>query len=98
MKTKNGIELDIKKSNYKYYFEGMTFYFSSEFYLNKYKKLLNDYIRTETIKLYNKYKILCNFKVYLALSFYRKIEKRGFYVIGYDGLEIKDNTTIITDY
>ncbi len=98
MKTKNGIELDIKKSNYKYHFEGMTFYFSSEFYLNKYKKLLNDYIGTETIKLYNKYKILCDFKVYLSLSFYRKIEKRGFYVLGYDGLEVKDNTTIITDY
>ena len=98
MKTKNGIELILKESKYKYHYEGMTFYFSSEFYLNKFKTLVKNYIDTETFKLYNKYKILCDFKVYLALSFYRKIEKRGFYVIGYDGLEIKDNTVIICDY
>lgn len=94
MKTKNGIELDIKKSNYKYHFEGITFYFSSEFYLTKFKTNVNFFISTETIKLYNKYKILSNFRIFLSISYYKKIEKRGFYIIGNDGMEIKENAVI----
>lgn len=94
MKTKNGIELDIKNSVYKYHFEGMTFYFSSEFYLNKFKSNVNSFISIETIKLYNKYKILTNFRIFLSISFYKKIEKRGFYIVGNDGIEIKENAVI----
>lgn len=94
MKTKNGIELNLKESKYQFEYEQMIFYFSSEFYLNKFKNLLPNYIETESIKLYNKYKIHVNFKQFLALSFYKKIEKRGFYVKGYDNFEISENIVI----
>ena len=98
MKTKNGIELNLKESKYKFSYEGMTFYFSSEFYLKKFQNLLLDYIETESIKLYNRYKIHVNFKQFLALSCYKRIEKRGFYVNGYDNFEISENIEINDTY
>ena len=94
METTNANEFDIKNSKYKYCFDGMTFYFSSEFYLTKFKTNVNSFIFTESIKLYNKYKILSNFRIFLSISFYKKIEKRGFYIIGNDGIEIKENEVI----
>lgn len=81
MKTANGIELDIEKSEYKYLFEDYIFYFSSEFYMNKFKNEVREFILLETIKLQNKYKVKLNLTLYLAVSFYKKIEKRGFRIV-----------------
>lgn len=81
MKTANGIELDLNKSEYKFIFEDFIFYFSSEFYMNKFKNGVQQFILLETIKLQNKYKLKINLNLYLAVSFYKRIEKRGFRVV-----------------
>jgi len=94
MQTVNGIELELNKSKFIYEYENMKFYFSSELYMNKFILGIEDFIKAEKIKIFNKYKIRCNFNKFLALSYYKKIEKRGFYVVGYDAIEIKENIVI----
>jgi YHS domain-containing protein len=81
MKTVNGIELDLPKSNYRYNVGNYTFYFSSEFYLENFKKNVKFFTEIESIKIKNKYKIYIDLDVYLTFVFYKKIEKRGFYVV-----------------
>lgn len=78
MKTKNGIELNLSLSNYRSIYENFTFYFSSLFYKRKFEQNLENYIELEEAKLKNKYGINLNAKLYLAIAFYKKIEKRGF--------------------
>lgn len=80
MLTRNNIELDIKSSNYTFEYENSIFFFSSEFYLNKFKTELPDYVYSESIKLKNKYKLNLSCNLFLAITLYRKIEKRGFYI------------------
>lgn len=97
MITKNGICLNLEESNYKILKYGVIFYFSSLLYLEKFEKEVENYINTETIKLRNKYKVDNDFTLYLAISFYKKIEKRGFYI--YDEVnkrKIKNNSLFIS--
>lgn len=80
MKTKNDIYLDIKESDYSFNFKGLSFFFSSKFYLKKFSDLVENYINEETLKLQNKYKMKINMELYFMLVLYNKIEKRGFRV------------------
>lgn len=80
MQTQNGIELNLKESKFQYEFKNFIFYFSSQLYLEKFKKNLDEYIMVETIKIRNKYKLHIDFSLFLAVSLYKKIEKRGFRV------------------
>lgn len=90
MKTKNGIYLNLKESEYKIEQFGYIFYFSSEFYLNKFKVELKDYLQMENSKIIMKYKINIDLSNYLAVSLYKRIEKRGFYIENFQGHEIKN--------
>lgn len=90
MQTKNGIELDLSKSNYKYKINNYEFYFSSENYLNKFKESLTNFVQMENKKIEIKYKISINLSLYLTFALYKQIEKRGFYVT-YNKEIIKEN-------
>ena len=79
--TRGGIEWNLNKSDYRCNFKGLIFCFSSKFYLNKFEKEVQEYIDIENKKLYNKYKLDVDFTLYLAIAFYKKIEKRGFKII-----------------
>lgn len=81
MKTYRGIELDIKQSDYRYSINNYTFYFSSEFYMNNFKNNIELFTEIEGAKIKNKYKVYIDLNIYLAFVLYKKIEKRGFYVI-----------------
>jgi len=80
MKTKNGIELNLKESEYKAYYDSYIFYFSSELYMNNFINKLEDYITLEEARHQIKYGFKLDIGLYLAFSLYRQIEKRGFYV------------------
>lgn len=95
MKTENGVYLDLAESEYKVKKLGLTFYFSSKFYMEKFQKEVEIYTHNEMLKLYNKYRVSSNFKIYLTISFYKKIEKRGFRI--YDNIrnqELNKNIVI----
>ena len=81
MKTINGIYLDLKESEYKINYNGLIYYFSSELYMNKFKNNVKQFIIEETAKIKAKYKINIYLDTMLTLSFYKKIEKRGFRVV-----------------
>ena len=93
MKTAKGIYWDLSESQYKYKFEGIEYYFSSMFYLEKFKNNVERFITEETAKLEIKYKILIDFRIYLAISYYKRIEKRGFRIIT-DKIVLNENLLI----
>ena len=81
MKSKRGVYLDIFESDYYYDLDGVRYYFSSKLYLNKFKDNVINYVNENSIKLKLRYKINLNFDLFLTLSYYRKVEKRGFRVV-----------------
>lgn len=93
MKTAKGIYWNLEESEYSFKFEGIEYYFSSIFYLNKFKNNVERFITDETTKLEIKYKILIDFRIYLAISYYKKVEKRGFRIKS-DNVEISENLLI----
>lgn len=72
---------DLDESNYTFNYDSLTFYFSSEFNLNRFEKIYNQYLKTETLKLQSKYKAIIESDGLLLLQLYKKIEKRGFKVM-----------------
>ena len=73
---------ELEKSPYTYLFNNITFYFSSEFYLKKFEKEVDNYIKNEEFRFFQRYKLKLEtnyFRQFLAISFYKKVEKRGFY-------------------
>lgn len=85
--TKNGIEFNLNKSNYKILKGEFTFYFSSKFYLEKFINEVDEYVENESRKIGAKYKVDIDLINYFMVAFYSKIEKRGFL--------IKHNSTLI---
>ena len=71
---------NIEDSDYVFDFQRFTFYFSSKFYIEKFKKELDNYIDIEQKRLIKRYDTILESSEYLALSLYKKIEKRGFRV------------------
>lgn len=96
MKTIKGIYLDLNESEYKISVSGLVFYFSSQFYLDKFSKNVKEFIKEETIKINVKYKVNIDLTIYLMIAFYKKIEKRGFRI--YDKVndkELSENANFI---
>ena len=81
---------DINESNYTFKYDDLVFYFSSNFYKEKFIKEQINFIRDETMKLKIKFKcnIYCDEMILLLL--YKKIEKRGFKVT-YKDKELQEN-------
>lgn len=82
----------IEESDYCYQYQRFTFYFSSMLYIKKFEKELSNYVDLETRKLNFKYNVNLESGEYLALSLYKRIEKRGFLVY-YCNRPIKENET-----
>lgn len=84
MKTRRGIYYNLEESPYITKFRDFKFYFSSQFYRNKFEVLLPDYIKAETEKFNHKFNVNINIEDILSFNLYRKIEKRGCYCIYYN--------------
>lgn len=76
------------------------FYFSSSFNKERFLKGYEDYIKEEEDKIKAKYGINISIRYYLLITYYIKIEKRGFYITKYSSLsgkydKVLDRNTII---
>lgn len=76
---------NIEESPIFYQYENFKFYFSSAFYRRNFKNRIEGYLKEETYKTMNRYKVLNDkffelLKEVLLISYYKKIEKRGFRV------------------
>ena len=56
--------------------------------MDKFSKIYKEYIRSETLKLNIKYKMIVDADEMLLLSVYKMVEKRGFKV-KYKGVELE---------
>lgn len=89
---RNKIYYDIKEATYFYTIYNIRLYFSSKFYMEKYKNEIEGYINKEAQKIKIRYKLNINMNEILALVYYKKIEKRGFYAYNMTkDKEIKEN-------
>lgn len=97
--TKGGVFLNLEESTYKTQKYGLIFYFSSMFYMEKFVKNVENYVKTEVLKFENRTNLIVDFKSLFAISYYTKIEKRGFKVETCTKVPIKPytvyNATII---
>lgn len=80
MRTRGGIYYDLQESEFKYKIGDYEFNFSSELYMHKFMTGLNDFVKDENNKINSKYKLEGDFKEYLTIIYYKKVERRGFYV------------------
>lgn len=75
------IYYNIEESNYIFEYDRLKFYFSSDFYLRKFKKEYINFVHDETMKLKVKYKCNIYADEMILLLLYKRIEKRGFKVL-----------------
>lgn len=80
---------DVKESPFKIDYANICFHFSSLFNKNRFNKNVNLYVNEEELKIRNKYQLEIDMHKYLAIAFYKKIEKRGFYIT-FENNELKD--------
>lgn len=77
---------NIEESPFYYDYENFRFFFSSAFYRRNFKNRIDSYINEETFRLKNRYKVINEkffdkmLKEILLISYYKRIEKRGFRV------------------
>ena len=98
MKSVRGIYYDIKESDYYTKInvnnEEIIFYFSSLFLKKKFLDNVINYVHNENLKLSIQYKIDIDATKLLILSYYKKIEKRGFRVLINDKEIINEKLTL----
>ena len=85
---------NIKESEFYYEIYNLCFHFSSLFNEKRFENNVQIYVNIEEMKIINKYQLPVDMKIYLAIAFYKKIERRGFYITKKD-LEIKDDKLIV---
>lgn len=80
MKTRGGVFYDLQESNIEYKIDNYVFKFSSELYKNKFISGYQEFVKEENSKINSRYNLMGDFREYLTIIFYKKVEKRGFYV------------------
>lgn len=71
---------NIKDSVFDYEIYDLCFHFSSLFNKKRFMKNVETYVNIEGMKIINKYQLQIDIREYLAIAFYKKIERRGFYI------------------
>ena len=86
---------DIDESTYLFSYNDMVFYFSSNFYKEKFENEYISFIKEETDKLRLKFKCNIEADYMILLLLYKKIEKRGFRV-EYKNIRLSDGYFVFT--
>lgn len=71
---------DLTKSPFKVEYNSFELYFSSTFHKNKFNKNIKEYIKEETLKFQNRYKVNIEMDDVFIIAYYKKCENRGFRV------------------
>lgn len=86
----NKVYNDLNHSPFILEIENHTFYFSSVFHRNKFKKEYKEYCKNENLKFNNRYKVDIDLTDAFMIAFYKKVENRGFKVLN-QHIEINEN-------
>lgn len=99
MKSARGIYYDLKESDYFVKLdinsETIILYFSSNFNRKRFLENVGEYIHNENLKLSIMYKIDIDATKLMILSYYKKLEKRGFRVLINDNEIIDSNFSLM---
>ena len=71
---------NIKETVFDYEIYDLCFHFSSLFNKHRFIENVKTYVDIEGMKIINKYQLQIDLRKYLAIAFYKKIERRGFYI------------------
>lgn len=82
---------NINESMLYFDFYGMRFYFTSSLNMVKFKKGYMNYIQEQQQKLVHRYQINIDFKYFLMIAYYKKVEHRGFRIT-FNKMPINDST------
>lgn len=80
---------DLKHSPFKLQMEGVTFHFSSMLHLIKFKEEFDHYRQGMETRLFNRYGVDVKAKIYAAISWYIKVETRGFLIYNQKGEAVR---------
>lgn len=89
MKSARGVYYNLLESTYKFKYNNLTFYFSSQFYLTKFIATHFDYVDYINKKMKIEFGVKVDFSVLALIKLYQRIEKRGFRVL-VDDKELQD--------
>lgn len=96
MISRNGIVYDLTVSPYRYNKDGLTFVFSSQLHLDKYKAKLKENRDIINYSLTKRFNFAVNVSPLADIVLYRKIETRGFLIVTNEGKTLCQ-TNIIFD-
>ena len=88
MISKNGVCYDLSVSQYRKSINGLTFVFSSQLHLDKFKKKLNENRDIINYSLSKRFNINVDVSELADVVLYRKIETRGFLIVTSEGTEL----------
>lgn len=80
VKTRRGVYLDLRRSEYRYKTADCLFFFSSELYLEKFINERYDYTFYMRDWIKRKFGMCPAINTFADICLYTKIEKRGFYI------------------
>lgn len=86
MKTYYGTYTNINESDIVAIYDEFKFYFTSNCVKNKFIENVDYFVELEELKITNKFNVDIDMKTYLAVCYYKKIQKKGFRIerIGMD--------------
>ena len=91
MITRNGVCYDLNLSDYRHTIGDLTFVFSSQLHLDKFKAKLKDNRNTINRSLSKRFNISIDVSKMADIVLYRKIETRGFLIVTNEGNELWQN-------
>ncbi len=91
MISRNGVVYDLNISSYRYTTNGLTYVFSSQLHLNKFKKKLKENRDIINYSLSKRFNLNVDVSQLADVVLYRKIETRGFLILTGDGSELWQN-------
>lgn len=88
---------NIEETHYTFEVDNIVFYFSSSFNLRRFKEHCLEFADYEERKLINKFHVEVDMMKYFLITFYKKIEKRGF-LIEYKNKKYRDDLILKIEF
>ena len=88
MITRNGVCYDLNISSYRYKVGNLTFVFSSQLHLDKFKKKLKENRDIINYSLSKRFNLHVDVTELADIVLYRKVETRGFLIVTGEGNEL----------
>lgn len=86
--SRNGVCYDLNVSEYRYTTGNLTFVFSSQLHLDKFKNKVKENQEIINYSLTRRFNIKCDVTELANVVLYRKIETRGFLIVTNEGVEL----------